>query len=134
MPTLISSGKEIGFTILPYSLDTPLEQELITNPSDNVLGYITRNKETGDCKFTYTESGGLTEANNHWSLAIIKEFPYCENDGPWILYNCSPVKVKLAFSKIISKYNKSLHVDNWDTWSVEGKDAKVSVITSFEMF
>ena len=44
MATLISRGEDIGFTILPYSLDRPIHEELIAHPSDHVLGYITHNR------------------------------------------------------------------------------------------
>jgi len=134
MVTLISRGNDIGFTILPYSLTTPVQQEILTRPSDYVLGYVTHNKETGERKFTYTESGGATEINNHWSLTILKEFPYVEQEGPWIVYSCSPEKTRLAFSKILSKYSESLHIYNWDLWSVEGKEGKVAVVTSWELY
>ena len=73
---------------------------------------------TGIRKFTYTESGGLISANNHWSLDIMKEFPYCEESGPWIVYNCSPEETRSQFSKILS--SESLHIHSWDTWSVVG--------------
>lgn len=99
MTTLISYGNELGFTILPYTLEKPVHLELISHPHDDVLGYITHNKETNERKFTYTESGGLTEVNDHWSLTIIKEFPYCEESGSWIVYRCSPEKTRLAFGK-----------------------------------
>ena len=132
MAKLISRGEDIRFTILPYSLNKPIQQELIAHPSDYVLGYITHNKETGVRKFIYTESGGLTDAVDHWSLAILKEFPYVEQDGPWIVYNCSPQEAKLAFGKILS--NESLWIDSWDIWSVEGKEAKVAVVTSWEIY
>ena len=134
MAKLISRGDEIGFTILPYSLDTPIYQELINHPSDYVLGYVTHNKQTGERKFTYTEAGCVTEVNNHWSLTILKEFPYCENDGPWIVYSCTPENTKLEFGKIIGKYHECLHIHNWDTWAVEGKNSKVVVVSSWEMF
>ena len=132
MAKLISRGEDIRFTILPYSLTRPIQQELIAHPSDYVLGYITHNKETGKRKFIYTESGGLTDAEDHWSLAILKQFPYVEQNGPWIVYNCSPQEAKLAFGKILSA--ESLWIDNWDIWSVEGKDAKVAVVTSWEIY
>ncbi|NBO55345.1 MAG: hypothetical protein EBU84_12315 [Actinobacteria bacterium] len=132
MATLISRGEDIGFTILPYSLDMPIHEELIAHPSDHVLGYITYNKETCERKFIYTESGSLTPIEGHWSLAILKEFPYAEKDGSWIVYSCSPQKAKLAFGKILS--TGSLRIDNWDTWSVNVKDAKVAVITSCEIY
>jgi hypothetical protein len=132
MAKLISRGEDIGFTILPYSLDRPIKEELITHPSDYVLGYITHNKETCERKFIYTESGEFTPIEDHWSLAILKEFPYIEDDGPWIVYSCSPQKAKLAFSKILS--GECLRIDNWDIWSVKVKDAKVAVITSWEIY
>jgi hypothetical protein len=131
MAKLISSGKELGFTILPYALDTPIKEELVNHPSDHVLGYSTYNKETGERKFTCTES--QAEANSHWS-DILNEFPYCEQDGPWIIYRCSPETAELAFGKILSNYGQTLHIHNWDTWSVEGKDGKVAVVTSWEIY
>jgi hypothetical protein len=133
MAKLLSKGDEIGFTVLPYSLDTPIEEELLSHPSDHALGFVTANKETGERIFTYVESGGLIKANNHWSLAILKEFPYCEQEGPWIIYSCSPSKTKSEFGKILNS-GETLHIDNWDTWSVEGKESKVGVITSWEIF
>jgi hypothetical protein len=132
MATLVSRGADIRFTILPYSLDTPIQEELISHPSDYVLGYVTHTIETGERKFIYTESGGLTDVEDHWSLAILKEFPYIEQNGPWIVYNCSPEKAKSAFGKILS--GESLHIDNWDIWSVKSKDAKVAVITAWEIY
>jgi hypothetical protein len=27
-----------------------------------------------------------------------------------------------------------LHIHNWDTWSIEGKEGKIAVVTSFEIF
>ena len=132
MANLISRGEDIKFTILPYSLNTPIQQELIAHPSDYVLGYITNNKETGERQFIYTESGGLTPLEDHWSLAILKEFPYIEQDGPWIVYSCSPQKAKSAFGKILN--NESLQIYNWDTWYVKGKDAKIAVITDLEIY
>ena len=134
MATLISSGKDLGFTILPYSLDKPLQQELLDYPSDYVLGFITYNAETNERKFTYTESGGLTVTDNHWSLSIMKEMPYNEQKGQWIVYRCSPEKTKSAFGKIVSKYSQSLFIYNWDTWTVAGKEAKIAVVTSWELF
>ena len=132
MAKLIVSSKEIRYTILPYTLSTPIQVELFNHPSDYVLGYITYNEHTGIRKFTYTESGGLISANNHWSLDIMKEFPYCEESGPWIVYNCSPEETRSQFSKILS--SESLHIHSWDTWSVVGKKAKVAVITSYEIY
>jgi len=132
MAKLISRGDEIRFTILPYSLNTPIEEELLSHPSDYALGFVTFDKESGERKFNYVESGDLIQVSKHWSLAILKEFPYCEQDGPWIVYSCSPSKTTLEFSKIL--YNEVLHIDNWDIWSVDGKTAKIAVITSWEIF
>jgi hypothetical protein len=133
MATLISRGEDIGFTILPYTFDTAVQKELLDHPSDYALGYITYDKNTGERKFTYTESGKLMESD-HWSLAILSQFPYCEKDGPWILYTCSPEKTASEFGKILKMTHESLHIYNWDIWSVQGKDAKVAVVTSWEIF
>jgi hypothetical protein len=136
MAKLVCSGKDLGYTILPYSrqFDESIEQQLLTHPSDHVLGYITYNQESGDRQFTYTESGTFVQDNGHWSLAIMKEFPYCEQNGPWIVYTCSPEKTSLEFGKILSKYSETLYIYEWDTWSVAAKNAKVAVITSWEIF
>ena len=133
MAKLISRGDEIRFTILPYSLNTPIEEELLSHPSDYALGFVTFDKESGERKFNYVESGDLIQVNKHWSLAILKEFPYCEQEGPWIVYSCSPSKTKSEFGKILNP-GETLHINNWDTWSVEGKESKVGVITSWEIF
>jgi hypothetical protein len=131
MAKLICSAKEIGFTILPISFDV---QELTSNSSDHLLGYVTYNSETDERKFTYTESGVLTESKNHWSLAILKELPYCEEEGPWIVYNCSPENGLSEFNKVIKNSGESVHIYNWDIWSVKGKDAKVAIITSYDTY
>lgn len=134
MTTLLSRGDDIRYTILPYSLDKPIQQELLSHPSDHVLGFITYNQETGERKFIYTESGGLTDVEGHWSLAVLKEFPYCEQNGPWIVYDCSPQQTRLEFGNILSEYSEALHIYNWDTWSVKGKEGKVAVIISWEIY
>jgi len=132
MAKLVVSSREVGYTILPYTLTKPLQFELIAHPSDYVLGYISYNEYTAIRKFTYTESGCLNSVHDHWSLSIMKEFPYCENNGPWIVYSCPPEKVSVEFGKLIS--SEALHIHNWDTWSVVGKHAKVAVVTSQEIF
>jgi hypothetical protein len=134
MATLICNGNDLGSTILPYKLNKQLQLELFAHPSDDVLGYITYNQYTNERKFTYTESGGLIPAINHWSLNVMKEFPYCEQEGQWIVYKCSPERTRLSFNKILSKYSQTLHIYNWDTWSVVGKNSKVAVVTSWEIF
>jgi hypothetical protein len=133
MATLLCKDKDLGYTILPYPrFLKSIQLELVAHPSDYVLGYITYNKETDIRKFTYTESGSLIQAKKHWSLDIMKEFPYCEQDGPWIVYSCSPEKTRYEFYKILP--NDFLNIHNWDTWSVVGKNAKVAVVTSWEIY
>ena len=133
MAKLLCSAEEIKFTIMPYLLGGSLQQELIANPSDYVLGYIMINS-TGKYEFKYTESGTATQANNHWSLNIVKKLPYSESEFSWIVYNCSPEKTRLEFDKILKDCGESLHIHNWDTWSVEGKESKVAVVTSWEIY
>ena len=106
MAKLVSSGKDLGYTILPYMLDKPLQLELFANPSDYVLGYITFNEYTGERKFTYTESRSPIKAKKHWSLDIMKEFPYCEHNGPWIVYRDN-FKIKKLESFFILKFYHS---------------------------
>lgn len=134
MATRIVDGKDIGYTIMPYELETPVQEEVINHPNDCVLGYVTYNKETDERKFTYTESGKLNPVDTHWSLSILKEFPYLEQDGPWIVYNCPPEEARLAFGNILSKYHQCLHIYNWDIWSVVDKKGKVAVVTSWEVY
>jgi hypothetical protein len=134
MATRVIYGKEIGFTILPYPLDTPIQQELLSHPHDDVLGYVTYDKQTDRRKFTYTESGELIETDNHWSLQVLKESPYLEHSGPWIIYKCHPQKVPSAFSSILSKLAQLLYIYDWDIWSVEGKKSKVAVVTAWERY
>ena len=93
---------------------------------------ISYNQISGERTFTYTESGRLIPVDDHWSLSILKEFPYVGQHGQWIVYNCSPEKTRLEFHKILS--GESLHIYNWDTWSVKSKKAKVAVVTSYEIY
>ena len=128
MAKLICRGSDIGFTILPYSgSNNKLQEELIDNPADEVLGFVTRER-----RFRYTESGTITEVGSHWSLDILSEIPYIEEEGPWIVYTCCPEHTKDAFTKIGA--DEVLQIHNWDTWSIEGKDGKIAVVTSFEIF
>ena len=92
------------------------------------------NKETGDHKFIYAESGASVEVPEHWSLSILNEFPYCEKKCEWIVYRGDPENASAAFSNIVGKYAQSLHVYNWDTWSVGMKKTNVAVVTSWEIF
>jgi hypothetical protein len=133
MPTNLSRGDEIGYTLMPYKYDMPLDQNLAQTPDDSVLGYITTNPDTFERKFTYTESGTPVEAPNHWSLPLLKEFPMVEQKGPWILYACSPEDVPSAYNHLLVT-GHALHIYNWDTWRVEGKKATVAVVTSYEIY
>jgi hypothetical protein len=128
MAKLICRGSDIGFTILPYSeSNNKLQEELIDNPADEVLGFVTRER-----RFRYTESGTITEVGNHWSLDVLSELPYIEEEGPWIVYTCCPEHAQDAFTKIGG--DEVLQIHNWDTWSIEGKEGKIAVVTSFEIF
>jgi hypothetical protein len=128
MAKLICRGSDIGFTILPYSgSNNELQEELIDNPADEVLGFVTRER-----RFRYTESGTITEVGNHWSLDILSELPYIEEEGPWIVYTSCPEHTQNAFTKIGG--DEVLQIHNWDIWSIEGKEGKVAVVTSFEIF
>ena len=128
MAKLICRGSDIGFTILPYSgSNNKLQEELIDNPADEVLGFVTRER-----RFRYTESGTITEVGNHWSLDVLSELPYIEEEGPWIVYTCCPEHAQDAFTKIGG--DEVLQIHNWDTWSIEGKEGKVAVVTSWEIF
>jgi hypothetical protein len=128
MAKLICRGSDIGFTILPYSeSNNKLQEELIDNPSDSVLGFVTRER-----RFRYTESGTITEVGSHWSLDILSELPYIEEEGPWIVYTCCPEHAQDAFTKIGG--DEVLQIHNWDTWSIEGKEGKIAVVTSWEIF
>jgi len=132
MATLICKDKDLKYTILPYPLDKRIEEELIIHPNDYVLGYITHHEDFNKRKFIYTDSGRLTEVNEHWSLDIIRGFPYCEDAGPWIVYNCSPEQTRFAFQTMCD--NKTLTIYGWDTWTVPCKQSKVGVVTSWEIY
>jgi len=128
MAKLICRGNDLGFTILPYSgSNNELQEELIDNPSDEVLGFVTRER-----RFRYTESGTITEVGNHWSLDVLSELPYIEEEGPWIVYTCCPEHAQDAFTKIGG--DEVLQIHNWDIWSIEGKEGKIAVVTAFEIF
>jgi hypothetical protein len=131
MAKLVCNYEEIGYTILQYSLDTKFIKELNAYPGKHVLGYVTCNNETNEYKFIYTESVA-TEASYHWSLDILKKFPYSEKEDSWIIFNCPPNKIARVFQHILS--GESMHIEKWDIWSVEGKNDKVSVVTSWEIY
>lgn len=129
MAKLICRGSDIGFTILPYTEGDKdsLQNLLLENPTDEVLGFVTRER-----RFRYTESGTITEVGNHWSLDILNELPYIEEEGPWIVYTCCPEHAQDAFTKIGG--DEVLQIHNWDIWSIEGKEGKIAVVTSWEIF
>ncbi len=130
MVRLLSTYKDIGFTILPHSLNSELQQELVNNPGKHVIGYVTYNKDTNEYKFFNTKSQGLTESE-HWSLDILRKSCYCEHTDTLIVFDCPPQKTKVAFQHIL--HGEAMRIDHWDTWSIDDNDAKVAVVTSWEI-
>lgn len=126
MATLVSSYTDIGYTILPHTLDTELQQELTKYPGRHVIGYVTYNKDRAEYKFI--QIGG-TESNTHWSLDIIKRSTFSEWIDTWIVFNCPPHKTKVGFQQILGE---KITIDTWDTWALPA-DSKVAVITSWEL-
>jgi hypothetical protein len=129
MATLLSAYTEIGFTILPHMLDNN-DLEMLKYPGKYVIGFITYNKIDHTYTFKYTEPEGFSVSNKHWSLDILKKFPYCDQADGWVVFNCPPHKAKQAYPQV---FGNSIKIDHWDSWSVEGADAKVAVITSWEL-
>jgi len=129
MATLLSAYTEIGFTILPHMMDSD-QLEMLKYPGKHVIGFITYDKATCVYTFNYTKPEGLTLSNTHWSLDIFKKFPYCDEADAWVVFNCPPHKAKKAYPQI---FGESIQIHYWDSWSVEGADAKVAVITSWEL-
>jgi hypothetical protein len=130
MAILLTSYKEIGFTILPQSLTTELQMGIVKYSTKDVIGYVTH-KNTGEFKFIYANLEGVAESDHHWSFDIIKKLPYDKMTDTWIVFNCPPDKMKHAYKGIL--YGESIDIQQWDTWSVDGIDAKVAVITSWEI-
>lgn len=134
MPTCLARGNDIAYTIMPYELDMPVEECVSKNRTDATLGYITHNRETGERKFIYTESGNSTTVTEHWSLNILKEFPYLEAEHAWVVYMCAPEDVRSSFDDYIESYHHTLHIYNWDIWTTEEKKGSVAVVTSYETY
>jgi len=130
MATLLSSYKDIAYTILPHSLNAELQEELLQHPGNNVIGYAIYNKSKYE--FIYTNSEEFIGSKEHWSLDILKNIPYCNYTDTCIVFNCPPHKTKDAFRGILR--GETLHIDHWDTWSIDGMDAKVAVLNSWEIF
>jgi len=129
MATLVSSYREIGFSILPHTLDTSLQKELSDYPAKHVIGYVTYNNN--EYKFFNSRSETYTESNTHWSLEIIKRANFSDSVDTWIVFDCAPKKTAYAFQHIL--HGEKITIDAWDTWAVEGVDAKVAVITSWAL-
>jgi hypothetical protein len=106
------------------------DQEMLKYPDKYVIGFITYNKIDRTYTFNYSESEGFSVCNTHWSLDILKKFPYCDQADGWVVFNCPPHKAKNAYPQV---FGDSIKIDHWDSWSVEGADAKVAVITSWEL-
>ena len=133
MPTCLARGSEIAFTLMRYTLDTPIQDALKNHRSDSVLGFVTYNKETGKRRFTYTESGVAVDATKHWSLKLLKEFPYLESQCSWIVYMCEPEAIRSHFNDLLH-VGLALFIHNWDIWTVEEKEGSVAVITNYEIY
>jgi hypothetical protein len=121
------TSSENDFTILPYSLNTPINFQLLNN--DEILGYITFKNGP---KFNYADLEN-TDAPKHWSLSIINELPYYEGSA-WIVYKCSLEKTKLEFNKFLENSGETLHIDDWEAWSLEDSDSKVILVSSCEIY
>lgn len=129
MPTCLARGNEIAYTIMPYDYDgaAPLEEALKQHRTDDTLGYVSGGK------FIYTESGNSLETTEHWSLNILKEFPYLEREHDWIIYACAPEDVSCSFNELTA-VGHTLHVGNWDIWATEEKKGSIAVVTSYEIY
>lgn len=130
MATLLSRGSEIEYTILSHDLGTSLEEELKNSPSKRVLGYV---KQEDNCQRKFWNIDGTGGWEYHFSVSVLKKFPYCNEKGPWIVYKGTPEKAASGFNEIISKYAQMIHIHEWDTWKVEN-DTVVAVVTSWETY
>jgi hypothetical protein len=133
MPTCLARGDEISYTIIPYEYERPLEEIITKHRTDDTLGYVIHDKDTGLRTFTYTESGNKTVVTDHWSLNLLKEFPYLEKQHSWIVYTCQPEDVSDSFNDLLH-IGQTLHIGNWDIWKTEEKTGSVAVITSYEIW
>ena len=133
MPTCLARGADIAYTLMPYELDKPIEEALKENRTDETLGFVTYNEETGERTFTYMESGNSVVISDHWSIKLLKEFPYLESEHSWVVYTCDPEEVPHCFNELTA-VGQCLHVYNWDIWMVEEKKGSVAVVTSYEIY
>lgn len=128
MTTLISSYKDIKFTILPCQLNTEDQEGLLNYSCPEVLGYVTYDKKTDTFTAICLKADVYTQCKNHWSLDILNDsYKY---DQSWILFSCPPVNVPRVFRGILN--GDLIRIDAWDTWSIEGKMAKAALITNYE--
>jgi hypothetical protein len=130
MATLVTSYTEIGFSILPNTLNSELQQDLVKDLVKPVVGFVSYDKNTTEYKFVYEKHGGYGESHTHWSIDIIKKLPYCEVTNTWIVFNCPPHKTNAAYQRT---FGESIYIYQWDTWFVESIDTKVAVVTSWEI-
>ncbi len=134
MVSVVARGDDIGFTIIPFFLEESLQTALKDYQDDNFLGYVDTNKNTGKRRFTYLESGSPVVTYDHWSLKVLEEFPFIEQEGPWVIYTTGPEDASTAFDKFVSKYYKNLHIYNWDILRVENKQGLIAVVTDYECY
>ena len=132
MITNIARGTNLTFTILPYDLEKPIAEALADHPSSYVLGFVTYSEESG--RYTYTSAQTREVTRIHWTIDILKQDGYSEDASTWIVYTCSPEKARLEYGKIIGDYAQTLHIYNWDTWSVEDLQGQVAVVTNWERY
>jgi hypothetical protein len=52
----------------------------------------------------------------------------------WIVYKCSLEKTKKEFNKILENSGETLHIDDWELWTLEESESKVIVVTSCEIY
>jgi hypothetical protein len=132
MAKLLCRGNEVEYTILPYELDTPIEEELKNSSSDRLVGYVTHDNDTGDRKFVTLKFG--YEWTLNLALSVLKRVPYGDDVGPWIIYKGSPEKAATAFNNIVGKYAQTIHIHNWDSWRLDYGDTIMAVVTSWETY
>lgn len=133
MPTCLARGSDISYTLMPYVLDTPVEDGVKKHRTDKTLGFVTYTKETRERSFIYTESGNPIETTDHWSLKLLQECPHLESTHPWIVYTCDPEEVPHSFNELTC-VGQCLHIYNWDTWKVEEKKGTVAIVTAYDIY
>ena len=135
MAELLCRGSEIEYTILPYDLETPIEEEIKKSTSTRTLGYVTRDKNIGQFKIVYQPRPGyLPLVPLELVTSVLKKFPSCKECGPWIVYAGTPEDAGRAYNEILTDYGQTVHIHEWDTWNLKKIDTIVAVVTSWETY